>query len=74
MPHTPKQIDAEKARSATGSQMLGQVYELLKEVEFVELNGVRFCPCCNNCWGLPKHEPDCKLAALLKAVEGEERC
>ena len=47
------------------------MYELLKEIEFVESNGVRFCPSCNNCWGLPRHDDDCKLAAVIAEVEGK---
>jgi hypothetical protein len=49
-------------------------YVLLKEIEWtghnVHLSLVDLCPVCENhvqCG----HSPDCKLAAVLKAVEGE---
>jgi hypothetical protein len=51
-----------------------EMYALLKEIEWtghnVHLSLVDLCPVCENhvqCG----HSPDCKLAAVLKAVEGE---
>ena len=52
-----------------------EMYELLKEIEWSKVDcrdgSIVVCPSCNNleCFG---HEPDCRLAAVLKAVEGEE--
>jgi len=60
------------------------MYELLKEIELSVPNGHFLkCPVCGGELDDPKrtrgicvsalgHESDCKLAAVLKAVEGEE--
>lgn len=45
------------------------MYELLKDIEFVEDGVTTWCPCCGE--NPPGHSSDCRLAALLKAVEGE---
>lgn len=47
------------------------MYELLKELAFCRRGwgGVELCPVC---FGRDEHKADCKLAAVLKAVEGEE--
>lgn len=51
-----------------------EMYALLKEIEWAEVDcrdeSIDVCPSCNSleCYG---HEPDCRLAAVLKAVEGE---
>jgi hypothetical protein len=50
------------------------MYELLKELEWsgpVPSGGDGMCPECF-AWKEPIHRTDCKLAAVLKAVEGEE--
>lgn len=50
------------------------MYELLKELEWAKVDcrdeSIDVCPSCNNleCFG---HEPNCRLDAVLKAVEGE---
>lgn len=50
-----------------------RMYELLKELEWAKVDcrdeSIDVCPSCNNleCFG---HEPVCRLAAVLKAVEG----
>jgi hypothetical protein len=52
-----------------------EMYGLLKELEwsqFVEGGGDTRCPVCHgDAYPVYKHEPDCRLAAVLKAVEGE---
>lgn len=45
------------------------MYELLKDIEFVEDGVTTWCPCCGE--NPPGHSSDCRLAALLKAVGGE---
>jgi hypothetical protein len=53
-----------------------EMYALLKELEwsqFVEGGGDTRCPVCKgDAYPVYKHEPDCRLAAVLKAVEGED--
>jgi hypothetical protein len=49
-----------------------EMYALLKEIEFcmTDWGGVqRHCPVCE---GRDEHKHDCRLSAVLKAVEGEE--
>jgi hypothetical protein len=69
---------AEANRIAAAPQM----YELLKELEWGELGAmeiselhppeiVRLCPSCDRSEE-SGHHADCKLAAVLKAVEGEK--
>lgn len=46
------------------------MYELLKEMTACKNGPIKYCPICGR--GLyTYHAPDCKLAAVLKAVEGE---
>ena len=45
------------------------MYELLKDIEVVEDGVTTWCPCCGE--NPPWHSSDCRLAAVLKAVEGE---
>ncbi len=46
-----------------------EMYELLKEFQFVSGVYETLCPDCLE--NPPDHAPDCRLAAVLKAVEGE---
>ena len=51
-----------------------EMYAMLKEIEWAKVycrdDSIDVCPSCNNleCYG---HEKNCRLAAVLKAVEGE---
>ncbi len=50
------------------------MYELLKEIEFApDMSYGSLCPICRQDGRRPQnngHAPDCRLAAVLKAVEG----
>jgi len=45
------------------------MYALLKEIEVVEDGVTMWCPYCGE--NTPKHSTGCRLAAILKSVEGE---
>lgn len=68
----PSKEDAElfgQARNALPSLIrdLREAGELLREVEWVHVDGVTFCPSCLND-EYEAHAPDCKLDALLKRI------
>ena len=62
--------------TASNARLIAQapaMYELLKELEWsgpTPYRGDGMCPQCYE-WRTYVHRPDCKLAAVLKAVEGE---
>lgn len=43
-----------------------EMLELLLELESIDIDGLRICPSCEEG---PRHDPDCKLAALLKRID-----
>lgn len=60
-------IDAADARLIAQAPAM---YELLKELEWSGEHHLHYSMC-PVCLSIGEHEPDCKLAAVLKAVEGE---
>lgn len=61
MPTTPESILRMVAQAPA-------MYELLKEIEFVSDGVTTWCPDCGE--SPPVHPARCRLAAVLKAVEG----
>ncbi len=65
-------VDPDEARAILAAP---EMYALLKEIEWagnkVDSNLVDHCPCCG-CVRPDGHATFCRLAAVLKAVEGEE--
>lgn len=72
MSHTLRGMDEMDSGWPERAKLWGQakaMYELLKELEW-EDHGDPHCACCNYYVGTNKeHAPDCRLAAILKAVE-----
>lgn len=73
---TLERLDVELVASAN-ARLIAQapeMYGLLKELEwsqFAEGGGDTRCPVCKgDAYPVYEHEPDCRLAAVLKAVEG----
>lgn len=59
--------------SRSNARLIAQapaMYELLKELEWSGEHHLHYSMC-PVCLSIGEHEPDCKLAAVLKAVEGE---
>jgi hypothetical protein len=48
-----------------------EMYELLKELEWMVWKKDTLQNVCAICKNVETHSPDCRLAAVLKAVEGE---